>query len=258
MLINELFENSKRQLTEDQSKELDAFFESLTFEERISFISEVAILSELNPFEIGARKTSHTPKPGDETGKDVSVVGSGIEKIASGGSAAANVAAGRAAAQTLRQKALKPRADKMARKFINQPGSGAIGQTPRDVKKQLKVQTKAIAMDAARNPDPDNKSRISNKNVKAGAKQAAQRAAQEKIDAHNKANPGNKISDKKAGKMIKKAGKLASRIAARHAAATLMGGGVLSIATNLAALGWDAYDIWQWYKKNKHNNIKAI
>lgn len=260
MLINELFENPKRQLTEDQEKELDAFFESLTFEEGISFISEVAMLSELNPFEIGARKTSHTPKPpsaagpGDETGKDVSVVGSGVADVLSGGSASANVAAARA----LKPKLMKPRGDSMIKKFINQTGDP---NTPKELKKQIKTQTKAVAVDASRDANKAGKFRHfmgSNAEQKAAARNTAHKDALEKIEKYNKTNPAKKITDKQAGKIAKKAGSLAARIAARHGAATLMGGGVLSLATNLAALGWDAYDIWQWYKKNKHNNIKAI
>jgi hypothetical protein len=253
MLLEELFNNDAKVL-EVLSK--------LTPEDIGEYVAESVLLeelcqegfSDLNLFKGGRTvQGDDSASKGDSAGDSALATAGDLAKtIATGGSATANLAAARAARLGYQKNRGKTWLDKST--------SSSAPTSEKELKKQVKIDAKATGADIAK----DAKDKTSNvrkdiskknaiKSASGDAERSARSAARKKIDDFNKANPAKKITGKEAEKIVKKAGSLATKIAARHGAATLLGGGItpLSWLLNIGALGWDAYDIANWYLNNK-------
>lgn len=239
MLLEELFNNDAKVLE---------VLNKLTPEDIGEYVAESLLLAETNPFAMKAperKKYTGDSSAADDSGSDEP---SAIDTAVA---LAPDKTAGLVAARAARLGAQKYN----AKKWLDKSTSSSAPTSEKELKKQVKIDAKATGADIAKDAkDKTSNIRkdISKKNAIAAAPEkaesSAKSAARKKIDDFNKANPAKKITGKEAEKIVKKAGSLATKIAARHGAATLMGGGVLSAFTNLAALGWDAYDIYNWYK----------
>lgn len=249
MLLEELFNNDAKVL-EVLSK--------LTPEDIGEYVAESVLLeelcqegfSDLNLFKGGRTvQGDASASKGDSAGD--SALGDLAKTIATGGSATANLAAARAARKGWQ--------NARGKRWLNKSTSSSPPKNKSQLNRQVKIDAKAAGADMAKDAkDKNSKVRkdISKKNaIKAApsnAESSAKSAAQKKIDDFNKANPSKALDKKAQEKLINKAGKIGSKIAARHAAATLLGGGTpISLLLNLGALGWDAYDLANWYLNKK-------
>jgi hypothetical protein len=253
MLLEELFNNDAKVL-EVLSK--------LTPEDIGEYVAESVLLEELcqegfsdpNLFKGGRTvQGDDSASKGDSAGDSALATAGDLAKtIATGGSATANLAAARAAKKVLQKT--------RAKRWLNKSTSSSTPPTNRTkLKKQVKIDAKAIGSDAGADAkDKNSKVRKDNnkknaiKSAPGDAERRARESARKTIADYNKANPNKQLGKKTQEKLIDKAGKIGSRIAARHATATLLGAGTpISWLLNLGALGWDAYDIAKWYLNNK-------
>ena len=246
MLLEELFNNDAKVLE---------VLNKLTPEDIGEYVAESLLLAETNPFAMKAperKKYTGDSSAADDSGSDEpSAIAAGAKDIATGGSAIANLTAARAARLGYQKN--------RASKWLDKSTSSSAPTSEKELKKQVKIDAKAAGADIAKDAKdktPNIRKDISKKNAIAAAprdaESIAKSAAQKKIDDFNKANPSKALDKKAQEKLIKKAGTIGSKIAARHAAATLLGGGTpLSLLLNAGALGLDLWDIRNWYLNKK-------
>ena len=233
MLLEELFNDNDTKMLEVLNK--------LTPEDIGDYVFESFILVETNPFHLHPEKRS-----GEGEGEDESGI---LANVPGGMPAATSAVLAYRAANKMRRAAGHALNQKRAQ-LVNK----TTPSTKRGVLKKAKLNAKAIGSEVGQNAKSNKlRTRGSITAAQADAAKRAQANVDDNVKDWNKKYPDNKFDPEKVKPAKKKAANIASKIAARHAAATLLGGGFLSWATNAAALGWDVWDIYNWYQ-DKNNS----